>query len=318
MGEHTSRDASSPFQEAVAGPPEQVERPSLPAPEDVVLDVLLENTPGLVTVFDEQSTVVRASASTGAFMGVSAGRLLGHRISDYVSDDHRRGLEQALAGKTSRTEGPFHKEPIEGERFVSVTWAPVADDRGAITGGLVLAEDTTAERRAKELAERVAEVSAAAGQSVESRAVEDVDDLAGYDAFVIGGAVYMFHWLKPMSRFLRRNREVLAERRVWLFSSGPLGTETTDAKGRDVLEVSGAKEATEIEAAIHPRGHRMFFGAYSTGKPVGLAERFVARIPAARDAMPEGDFRDWDAIEAWAGDIARELEGSAPSDAPRP
>ncbi len=168
------------------------------------------------------------------------------------------------------------------------------------------------------IAERVAEVLAAAGQSVESRAVEDVDDLAGYDAFVIGGAVYMFHWLKPMSRFLRRNREVLAERPVWLFSSGPLGTEMTDAQGRDVLEVSGAKEAEEVEAAIHPCGHRMFFGAYSTGKPVGLMERFVARMPAARDAMPEGDFRDWDAIEAWAGDIARELEGSAASDAPRP
>jgi len=156
MGEHTSRDASSPFQKVAAGPPEQVERPPLPAPEGVVLDVLLKNTPSLVTVFDERSTVVRASASTGTFMGVPAGHLLGHRISDYVSDDHRRGLEQALAGKTSRTEGPFHEEPIEGERFVSVTWAPVADDRGAITGGLVLAEDTTAERRAKELAERFA------------------------------------------------------------------------------------------------------------------------------------------------------------------
>ena len=167
------------------------------------------------------------------------------------------------------------------------------------------------------IAERVAEVLAAAGQSVEARAVEDVDDLADHDAFVIGSAVYMFHWLKPMCRFLRHNRKVLAERPVWLFSSGPLGTETTDAQGRDVLEVSAAKEAKEVEAAIHPRGHRVFFGAYSTGKPIGLAERFVARIPAARDAMPEGDFRDWEAIEAWAGDIALELEGIASSETPR-
>ncbi len=53
----------------------------------------------------------------------------------------------------------------------------------------------------------------------------------------------------------------------------------------------------------------MFFGAYSRGKPVGLAEHFVARMPAARDAMPEGDFRDWDAIEAWADGIAAELNG---------
>ena len=35
----------------------------------------------------------------------------------------------------------------------------------------------------------------------------------------------------------------------------------------------------------------------------------MARMPAARDAMPEGDFRDWDAIDAWAAGIAAELNG---------
>jgi len=66
-----------------------------------------------------------------------------------------------------------------------------------------------------------------------------------------------------------------------------------------------------VRAEAKSDDHRMFFGAYSRGKPVGLAERFVAHMPAARDAMPEGDFRDWAAIEAWAAGIAAELE-SAP------
>ena len=166
------------------------------------------------------------------------------------------------------------------------------------------------------IAERIAETLTASGQSAETRPVKDVGDLAGYDAFVIGGAVYMFHWLKDMTRFLRRNRRLLADLPVWLFSSGPLGTETTDAKGRDVLEVSAAKETGELKAAVNARGHEMFFGAYSCGKPVGLAERFVAKMPAARDAMPEGDFRDWQAIEAWAARIAQELEAPA-APAPR-
>jgi menaquinone-dependent protoporphyrinogen oxidase len=159
------------------------------------------------------------------------------------------------------------------------------------------------------IAECIAETLTDSGHVVETRPVKEVDDPAGYDAFVIGSAVYMFHWLKDMTTFLRRNGSLLAERPGWLFSSGPLGTDLTDAKGRDVLEVSVAKEAAEFVAAIHPRGNAMFFGAYSRGKPVGLAERFVAKMPAARDAMPTGDFRDWQAIEAWAAGIARALQG---------
>lgn len=52
----------------------------------------------------------------------------------------------------------------------------------------------------------------------------------------------------------------------------------------------------------------MFFGAYEKGrKPIGLSERFISLMPAARDAFPDGDFRDRPEIEAWATSIAREL-----------
>jgi menaquinone-dependent protoporphyrinogen oxidase len=33
-------------------------------------------------------------------------------------------------------------------------------------------------------------------------------------------------------------------------------------------------------------------------------------MPAARDILPAGDFRDWPAIEAWAREIAAALESS--------
>jgi len=37
-------------------------------------------------------------------------------------------------------------------------------------------------------------------------------------------------------------------------------------------------------------------------------------MPAARGALPAGDFRDWSAIDAWAAQIAAELgaEGKRP------
>ena len=157
------------------------------------------------------------------------------------------------------------------------------------------------------IAERIASTLSASGHDAAAMPLRDVGDLDGYDAFVVGSAVYMFHWLREATKFVRHNRTLLAARPVWLFSSGPLGTEATDAKGHDLLEASEAKEMAGFVETIQPRGHAMFYGAYSPGAPVGLGERFVAMMPAARDAMPAGDFRDWDAIEAWAASIAADL-----------
>ena len=81
------------------------------------------------------------------------------------------------------------------------------------------------------IAERIAGTLTAAGLDAEIRPLKDVGDPAGYDAFVIGSAVYMFHWLKEMPRFLRRNQKLLSEQPVWLFSSGPLGTRDDRCQG---------------------------------------------------------------------------------------
>ena len=51
----------------------------------------------------------------------------------------------------------------------------------------------------------------------------DVDSLDGYDAVIIGSAVYMGHWLDPAKELVNRFRDALADRLVWLFSSGPVG-----------------------------------------------------------------------------------------------
>jgi menaquinone-dependent protoporphyrinogen oxidase len=160
----------------------------------------------------------------------------------------------------------------------------------------------------QEIAERIAERLRAAGLDAEARPAAEVRDAARYDAFIVGGAAYMFHWLKDATEFVRRNRATLAERPTWLFSSGPLGTDTVDKDGRDVLEVTVPKEFAELGAAIHPRGEKVFFGAIDpAAKPIGFAERVVSIMPAGKDAIPKGDFRDWPAIDAWADEIAKQL-----------
>jgi menaquinone-dependent protoporphyrinogen oxidase len=54
--------------------------------------------------------------------------------------------------------------------------------------------------------------------------------------------------------------------------------------------------------SIGPRDQRLFFGALDHHK-LSFAERMMVKAVRA----PEGDFRDWQAIEAWAASIARDL-----------
>jgi menaquinone-dependent protoporphyrinogen oxidase len=167
------------------------------------------------------------------------------------------------------------------------------------------------------IAERLAETLERRGIDSTLARVEEARNPERYDAFIIGGAAYAGTWLKEATQFVQRHQSLLASRPTWLFSSGPIGTETVDADGRDVLEASRPREFAEFTETIQPRDARVFFGAFDPdAAPIGLLERFGAvfmRMPAVRKELPAGDFRDWPAIEAWADGIAHELQVTAPA-----
>lgn len=75
----------------------------------------------------------------------------------------------------------------------------------------------------KGIAEFIAEKLQQQGTQAEVQQVDAVHNPGDYDAFVIGSAVCMEHWMKEAAEFVMRNRSILASRPVWLFSSDPLG-----------------------------------------------------------------------------------------------
>jgi menaquinone-dependent protoporphyrinogen oxidase len=154
----------------------------------------------------------------------------------------------------------------------------------------------------KGIAERIAERLRVAGQQAEARPVQAIDNLGGYDAVVVGSAVFADHWMAEATQFVGRHRAALADRPTWLFSSGPIGTMA--AKREPVAP----KETGQLVRAISAREHRVFLGAWDRANAdrakLGFAERMVARW------LPEGDFRDWAAIDGWAASIARALQGA--------
>jgi menaquinone-dependent protoporphyrinogen oxidase len=162
------------------------------------------------------------------------------------------------------------------------------------------------------IAERIAHDLNRAGVPTDIQPVATTGDINGYEAFVIGSASYAAHWMKEAQKFVHDHQKVLSERPVWLFSSGPLGEEKSDAEGNDVRESSRPKEIAELTQAIHPRGDHVFFGALDPEK-LSFGERAIRRMPAARKLMPEGDYRDWDDVDEWANGIAEEIRtGSQP------
>lgn len=164
------------------------------------------------------------------------------------------------------------------------------------------------------IAERIGDDLRRAGMSADVVLVTEADDLEAYDAFVVGSAAYMFHWMKEATAFVKRHRKALAEKPVWLFSSGPLGTDLVDAEGNDVLEVSRPREFDEFQAWLSPRGQKVFFGAWDpAAPPIGMTEKLLRRMAGSKETLPAGDFRDWPAIDDWAAAIALELRTRQPA-----
>jgi menaquinone-dependent protoporphyrinogen oxidase len=138
------------------------------------------------------------------------------------------------------------------------------------------------------------------GLTTDVQPVGEVEAVGDVQAVVLGSAVYAGSWMKEAVEFAHAHAERLAALPVWLFTSGPLGADVED-------EEEQPRQLAELRGLIAPVGHRVFFGALDRST-LGFGERMIVKAVKA----PEGDFRDWDAIEGWADGIADEL-GAGPS-----
>ena len=145
------------------------------------------------------------------------------------------------------------------------------------------------------IAEAIAERLHQLGHEAVAVRVSDVTDLEGVQAVVLGSAVYAGSWMREATEFADANADVLFGLPLWLFSSGPLGTELHDDEEQP-------RQFAELTDRLKPRAHRTFFGALDHSK-LGFGERMMVKAVRA----PEGDFRDWTAISGWADEIAGEL-----------
>jgi len=142
----------------------------------------------------------------------------------------------------------------------------------------------------KGIAEAIGKELQSMGYRADVAEMQTVSSLDGYDGLVAGAPVYTGRVMGDLATFAARHADGLRKIPVAVFTAGiaPVYPKTGDVK-----EFTG-----QLTAAVQPAGPvavTMFAGALD---PPKLS--FVERGLTSLLKVPTGDFRDWDAIAAWA------------------
>jgi len=153
-----------------------------------------------------------------------------------------------------------------------------------------------------EIAQKIGEVLRGQGLAVDVLPADKVKSLDPYTAVILGSAVYVGKWQGAAAKFLENNEQALAARDVWLFSSGPTG------EGDPVELMEGwvlPTDLKEVAARIQPHEITAFHGAIDPDE-LGFLEKTAIKAVKA----PTGDFRDWEAISAWATGVGEAVQAA--------
>jgi menaquinone-dependent protoporphyrinogen oxidase len=144
----------------------------------------------------------------------------------------------------------------------------------------------------------IARALAARGIEVVAASVDDVARLDGFDAVIVGGALYANGWPANVRRFVNRHVAELRRRPVWFFSSGPLDDSA------DRQSIPAPSQVAVLAERVGAREH-VTFG--------GRLEANVKGFPASAMAKTKaGDWRNPERIEAWAAALSGALPDAKP------
>ena len=106
----------------------------------------------------------------------------------------------------------------------------------------------------KGIARMVAEELEYRGVEVAFLPAAQLRGVKGFDAAIIGGALYASRWHKAALKFVERNVEALRRMPVWLFSSGPLDNSA------DQKSIPPVKDVAVLMERVGALGHATFGG----------------------------------------------------------
>jgi len=129
--------------------------------------------------------------------------------------------------------------------------------------------------------------------------IKNANNIGSYHGVIIGGAVYMGKWMSEAVDFVKQNKDILCKVPVAYFLVG-MTLARHPEKRAEVL--SYMDPILKAVPEMKPVGIGTFAGAMDYNNLSWINKKIMKS-----KGSPEGDFRDWNAIRSWAGDLASRL-----------
>jgi menaquinone-dependent protoporphyrinogen oxidase len=123
--------------------------------------------------------------------------------------------------------------------------------------------------------------------------IENAGNVGSYQGVVIGSAIYRGKWMSEAADFVKKNRDILRSVPVAYFLVCMTLSQPTEKKRAEVL--SYMDPILEAVPEIRPVGIGTFAGALDYNNLSWVTKKIMKS-----KGSPAGDFRDWNAIRAWA------------------
>jgi len=149
----------------------------------------------------------------------------------------------------------------------------------------------------KEVAERISNRLVSKGLTVDLLPVQRVSDIESYDAVAVGSAIRAGSLLPEVKGFIERNQALLSVKHFSLFI---VCLTMKDETEENCKTVSAYLEP--IRTQVKPDKEGLFAGVMNFSK-LGFLERMLIKAMKA----PEGDYRNWEAIDAWTDELSHEI-----------
>ncbi len=150
-----------------------------------------------------------------------------------------------------------------------------------------------------EVAEAIGKTLGQNGAQVDLLPMQDVKDLAPYQAVVAGSPIRASKWLPEAMQFVRAHRSELTQKPFATFTVCITLAMSNTHQYRQAVKGWIAP----VRAQVHPLSEGLFAGVLDFTKLPLTFDTLKLRLVVALGIFPKEDRRDWNAVRSWAESI---------------